>query len=132
MIESSVNIFPFWSQIASLDPTTCNIPIFCAWAKKNQWLWALLSLSMLQGRKERLNQCQSWQDYLAYWALNEKFFKSIKNKVLKVLSGSKVIIHGVMKNFKKFEVQDTIVFLNILFWNILKYHLSRPWEIFIV
>ena len=66
MIESSVNIFTFWSQIASLDPTTCNIPIFCAWAKKNQWLWALLSLSMLFGDAGSSKQLQSLQDSLAH------------------------------------------------------------------
>ena len=37
---------------------------------RGQWLWALLSLSILWGRKEILKQCESTQDSLAHWSLD--------------------------------------------------------------
>ena len=60
---------PFWAQVSSSETATCNIPILIVWAKRNQWLWALLSLSMLWGSRKRLKQYHSSQDVFAHWAI---------------------------------------------------------------
>ena len=45
--------------------TTCNTSIFWAWVIRNQWFWALLSLFIFCGRRERLKQYRSSQESLA-------------------------------------------------------------------
>ena len=40
-----------------------------AWRIRNQWLWTLISLSILWGRRERLKQCHSSQDSISLWSL---------------------------------------------------------------
>ena len=45
--------FLFWSSVSSSETTTCNTPVLWAWATTNQWLWALLSLFILWGRRKR-------------------------------------------------------------------------------
>ena len=42
-----------------------SIIFFWACGKRNQWLWALLSLPIFWGRWERLKQCQFSQDSVA-------------------------------------------------------------------
>ena len=39
-----------------LETGICNISIFWVGAKRNQWSWALLSLSMLQGYRQKSKQ----------------------------------------------------------------------------
>ena len=57
----------FQLQASSSENTTCNTPILWAWTVRNQWLLALLLLSILWGRREKLKQCQTSQDSLVLW-----------------------------------------------------------------
>ena len=65
-----LDILPFPLQVSSSGTTTYNTQIFWAWAIRNQWLWAVLSLSIVWERRERLKQCQSPQDSLAPCSLS--------------------------------------------------------------
>ena len=56
---------PFELQISPPETTTCNTPIFGVWGIRNQWLWVLRSMFILWGRRERLKQCRSAQDFIA-------------------------------------------------------------------
>ena len=49
MGEDGLDRLSFLLQESSSETTTCNTPIFWAWGIRNQWLLALLSLSILQG-----------------------------------------------------------------------------------
>ena len=69
MREGGLDGLPFQMQAYWPEKTTCNTPILWAWAIRNQWLRALLSLFLLWGRWERLKQYQSSQEPLASWSL---------------------------------------------------------------
>ena len=69
MREDRLDGLPFQMQAYWSEKTTCNTRIFWVWAIRNQWLRALLSLSLLWGRRERLKQYQSSKDFLAPWSL---------------------------------------------------------------
>ena len=71
MREGGLDGLPFQMQAYWSEKTTCNTPVFWGWAIRNQWLRALLSLSLLWGRRERLKQYQSSQESLASspWSL---------------------------------------------------------------
>ena len=73
MGESGLDDLPFWWQGSSSDTTSYNTSVFWDWVIRNQWLWALLFLSILWGKKERLKQCQSSQDSLAQWSLDTAY-----------------------------------------------------------
>ena len=70
MREGRLDSLPFRFQASSSETTICNIPLLWPWAIRSQWLWVLLSLPIIWGRKERLKQCQSLQDSLAPWSLD--------------------------------------------------------------
>ena len=57
MREGRLNGLPFQLQAFSSETATCNIPIFLAWAIKNQWYHCyLLSVSILWGRRDMTYQ----------------------------------------------------------------------------
>ena len=61
----------------SSGTASCNISICWVWVIMNQWLWALLSLSMLKGGRQKSKQCQSSQDSFAHLALDAALIGSI-------------------------------------------------------
>ena len=61
---------PFQLQTFSSETTTCNTPILWDWAIRNKLLWALFTLSILWGRRERLKHGYSSQDSIATWPLD--------------------------------------------------------------
>ena len=53
MREGRLDGLPFQLQTSSSETTTCNTIILWAWVIRNQWLWALLSLSIHWEKRER-------------------------------------------------------------------------------
>ena len=62
-----VDGLPFQSLV-SLEAATSDMPIFWAWANRNQWLWAHLSPSILRESRERSIKRQSSRNSLTHWA----------------------------------------------------------------
>ena len=67
--ESNSNRLRVWEKVDWMACHTCNTPIFRVWATKNQWLWALFSLSILWRRMERSKKCKP-SDSPAPWSLD--------------------------------------------------------------
>ena len=61
-----VDGLPFLSLVSTSEVAISNMPIFWVWAMRNQWLWAHLSLYMLQERGERSAECQSSRNSLTH------------------------------------------------------------------
>ena len=55
MGEGGLDGFSFWLEASWSETTTCNTPIFWAWAIGNQWFWNLLFLFTLWDRRKKLN-----------------------------------------------------------------------------
>ena len=53
--RGKVDGLQFWLQASSSETATCSIPVSWVWAIRNQWLWAMLTLSML-GRREIIKE----------------------------------------------------------------------------
>ena len=62
-----VDGLPFQSLVSSSKAATSDMPIFWVWVKRNQWLWAHLSRSMLWVSRERSIKCQSSRKPLTHW-----------------------------------------------------------------
>ena len=69
MRQGVLDGLPFQLQASSSEIATCNTPILLAWTIRNQWLLALLSLSILWGRREKwkLSDLTRLPGYLVLW-----------------------------------------------------------------
>ena len=88
---------------------TCNTPIFWAWAVRNQSLWSQLWMSILWGRRERLNQCRSSKDSLAPWSLDATWIVQMADsgKIFLVLIVGMVVLKN--RKVKNLGIEEAIV-----------------------
>ena len=70
--------------IASIFINYLHTLIFWASAIRNQWLWALLSHSILWGKRRRLKQCLSLQNSLAHWSLDAAWMAEVGKTLVRI------------------------------------------------